>query len=46
MTDVDTFDARPAVERSLTILAAQQLQATHDPKAWNIRFGKIQFQRR
>src|SRR5207249_2272504 len=42
----DEIDARPAVQRALKVLSAQQSNAPHDPKSWDIMFGKTQFQRR
>ena len=42
----DEIDARPAVQRGLKVLASEQSSAPHDPKAWDIMFGKTQFQRR
>ena len=42
----DEINARPAVERGLKVLASEQSNAPHDPKSWEIMFGKKQFQRR
>jgi GST-like protein len=42
----DEIDARPAVQRAVKVLASEQSNAPHDPKAWDIMFGKTQFQRR
>jgi GST-like protein len=42
----DEIDARPAVQRAVKVLASDQSSAPHDPKAWDIMFGKTQFQRR
>lgn len=37
---------RPAVQRGVKVLESEQSSAPHDPKAWDIMFGKTQFQRR
>lgn len=42
----DEINERPAVERGVKVLASEQSSAPHDPKAWDIMFGKTQFQRR
>ena len=42
----EEIDARPAVQRGLKTLASEQSSAPHDPKSWEIMFGKKQFQRR
>jgi len=44
----DEIDARPAVQRALKVLAEAQAanQAPHSDKAWEIMFGKVQFERR
>jgi GST-like protein len=42
----DAISARPAVQRGLQVLAQEHSSAPHDPKAWDIMFGKVQFQRR
>jgi GST-like protein len=42
----DAINARPAVQRGLKVLADAQSSAPHDPKSWEIMFGKTQFQRR
>ena len=42
----DEIDARPAVQRGVKVLASEQSNAPHDPKAWDIMFGRTQFQRR
>ncbi|MEA3156248.1 MAG: GSH-dependent disulfide-bond oxidoreductase, partial [Betaproteobacteria bacterium] len=42
----DEIDARPAVQRAVKVLASEQSNVPHDPKAWDIMFGKTQFQRR
>jgi GSH-dependent disulfide-bond oxidoreductase len=42
----DELSARPAVQRGVKVLAEEQSSAPHDPKAWDIMFGKTQFQRR
>ena len=42
----DDINARPAVQRALKVLASAQSSAPHDPKSWDIMFGKTQFQRR
>lgn len=42
----DAINARPAVKRGLNTLADAQSSAAHDPKSWDIMFGKTQFQRR
>jgi GST-like protein len=42
----DAIDARPAVQRGVKVLADAQSSAPHDPKSWDIMFGKTQFQRR
>jgi hypothetical protein len=33
------------VQRAAKVLAFDQSSASHDPKAWDIMFGKTQFQR-
>jgi GST-like protein len=42
----DEIDARPGVQRGVKVLASEQSSAPHDPKSWDIMFGKTQFQRR
>lgn len=42
----EEVNARPAVQRGLKVLAAEQSNAPHDAKSWDIMFGKTQFQRR
>ena len=42
----EEINARPAVQRGIKVLAAEQSNAPHDPKSWDIMFGKTQFQRR
>jgi GST-like protein len=42
----DELGARPAVKRGLNVLASEQSAAPHDPKAWDIMFGRKQFERR
>jgi GST-like protein len=42
----DDINARPAVQRGVQVLADAQSNAPHDPKSWEIMFGKTQFQRR
>jgi GST-like protein len=42
----DAIAARPAVQRGLQVLASDATNAPHDPKSWDIMFGKTQFQRR
>lgn len=42
----EAIDQRPAVQRGLQVLASEQSSAPHDQKAWDIMFGKTQFQRR
>jgi GSH-dependent disulfide-bond oxidoreductase len=42
----DEIEARPAVQRAVKVLASEQSNAPHDAKAWDIMFGKTQFQRR
>ncbi len=44
----DEINARPAVQRGVKVLAEAQAanQAPHSDKAWEIMFGKEQFQRR
>jgi GST-like protein len=42
----DAINERPAVQRGLQVLAEEQSSAPHDDKAWDIMFGKTQFQRR
>ena len=44
----DEINARPAVQRAVKVLAAEQSanQAPHDAKSWEIMFGKTQFERR
>ena len=42
----DAISARPAVQRGVRVLAEEHSSAPHDPKAWDIMFGKIQFQHR
>jgi GSH-dependent disulfide-bond oxidoreductase len=42
----DAIDARPAVQRGVKVLADAGNNAPHDPKSWDIMFGKTQFQRR
>jgi GST-like protein len=42
----DAINVRPAVQRGLKVLADAQSSAPHDPKSWEIMFGKTQFQRR
>jgi GST-like protein len=42
----DAINARPAVQRGVQVLASEQSNAPHDPKSWDIMFGKTQFQRR
>jgi GSH-dependent disulfide-bond oxidoreductase len=42
----DAISARPAVQRGVQMLANEQSSAPHDEKAWDIMFGKVQFQRR
>jgi hypothetical protein len=42
---LDEIDARAAVQRAAKVLASDQSSAFHDPKAWDIMFGKTQFQR-
>ena len=42
----DAIAARPAVQRGVQVLADAQSNAPHDPKSWEIMFGKTQFQRR
>ena len=42
----DAINARPGVQRGVKVLASEQSTAPHDPKAWDIMFGKTQFQRR
>jgi GST-like protein len=43
----DEINARPAVERALKVLSSEQHSNTaHDPKSWDIMFGKTQFERR
>ena len=38
----DAINARPGVQRGVQILAAQHSAAPHDPKSWDIMFGKRQ----
>jgi GST-like protein len=40
------IDARPGVQGGVKVLASEQSSAPHDPKSWDIMFGKTQFQRR
>ena len=42
----NAINERPAVQRGLQVLASEQSNAPHDPKSWDIMFGKTQFQRR
>lgn len=42
----DEINARPAVQRALQVLSTAQNSAPHDPKSWEIMFGKTQFERR
>ena len=42
----DDINARPAVQRGLQVLASQHEAQPHDPKSWDIMFGKTQFARR
>lgn len=42
----DEISARPAVQRGVQVLAQEQSSTPHDPKSWDIMFGKTQFQRR
>jgi len=42
----DAISARPAVQRGVQVLADEHVAAPHDDKAWEIMFGKTQFQRR
>jgi GST-like protein len=42
----DDIAARPAVQRGVKVLADAGHNAPHDPKSWEIMFGKTQFQRR
>jgi GST-like protein len=44
----DEINARPAVQRGVKVLAEAQAanQAPHSDKAWEIMFGKVQFERR
>jgi GST-like protein len=39
------IDARPAVRKAVTVLSDAGSNAPHDPKSWDIMFGKTQFQR-
>jgi GST-like protein len=40
------IEARPAVQRGVQVLAAENTNAPHDAKSRDIMFGKTQFQRR
>jgi len=42
----DAIDARPAVQRGVKVLAAENTNAPHDEKSRDIMFGKTQFARR
>jgi hypothetical protein len=42
----DEIDSRAAVQRAVKVLASDQSSPPHYPKAWDIIFGKTQFQRR
>ncbi|MEN3352033.1 MAG: hypothetical protein V7640_191 [Betaproteobacteria bacterium] len=42
---LDEINARAAVQRAAKVLASDQSNASHDPKAWDIMFAKAQFQR-
>jgi GSH-dependent disulfide-bond oxidoreductase len=42
----NSINERPAVQRGLQVLASEQSNAPHDPKSWDIMFGKTQFARR
>jgi GST-like protein len=42
----NAINERPAVQRGFQVLASEQSNAPHDPKSWDIMFGKTQFQRR
>jgi GST-like protein len=42
----DAIAARPAVQRGVQVLASEQSSQPHDPKSWDIMFGKSQFARR
>ena len=42
----DEINARPAVQRALKVLSAEQTNAPHDERSRDILFGKTQFQRR
>ena len=42
----DDIDARPAVQRGVRVLAAENTNAPHDDKSRDIMFGKTQFARR
>lgn len=42
----NSINERPAVQRGLQVLASEHSNAPHDPKSWDIMFGKTQFARR
>ena len=42
----DAIDARPAVQRGVKVLAAENTNAPHDDRSRDIMFGKTQFARR
>ena len=42
----DEINARPAVQRGCKVLAEAQSTAPHSDKAWEIMFGKVQFEKR